>query len=64
MVKWCFLAVGPSKIIFLIEDTISQREDIMLLYIGYQQNTAHVDVSAVINRRVVSDLKSARRSRF
>ena len=29
------LVVEPSKIIFLIPNTISQKEDIILLYIGY-----------------------------
>ena len=30
-----FLVVEPSKIIFLIENTIPQKEYIILLYIGY-----------------------------
>ena len=31
----CFLVVKPSKIIFLIYNTIPQKVDIILLYIGY-----------------------------
>ena len=32
-----FLVVEPSKIMFLIQDTIPQKEDIILLYIGYHR---------------------------
>ena len=38
--------VEPSKILFLIQNTIPQKEDIILLYIGYnsipKENTIHV----------------------
>ena len=41
-----FLVVEPSKIIFLIEITIPQKEAIILLYIGYHsippKNTTHI----------------------
>ena len=41
-----FLVVKPSKTIFLIENTIPQKEDIILLYIGYHSipklNTTHL----------------------
>ena len=45
-----FLVVEPSKIIFLIENTIPQKEDRILLYIGYHsiprqniyENTTHM----------------------
>ena len=41
-----FLVVEPSKIIFLIKNTIPQKEDIILLYIGYHSipklNTTHM----------------------
>ena len=30
-----FLAVEPSKIIFFIVNSIPQKEDIVLIYIGY-----------------------------
>ena len=30
-----FLVVEPSKILFLVSNTISPKEDIILLYIGY-----------------------------
>ena len=30
-----FLVVKPSKIVFLIQNTILQKEDRILLYIGY-----------------------------
>ena len=40
------MVVEPSKIIFLIKNTIPQKDDIILLYIGYssipQKNTTHL----------------------
>ena len=30
-----FVVVKPSKIIFLIENIIPQKDDLILLYIGY-----------------------------
>ena len=33
--KVFFLVVEPSKIIFLIQSTIPQKKDIILLYIGH-----------------------------
>ena len=42
--------VEPSKIIFLIQNTIPQKEDIILLYIGYhsipKQNTTQMLLAA------------------
>ena len=35
IVSSVFLVVEPSKITFLIQNTIPQREDRILLYIGY-----------------------------
>ena len=43
-----FLVVKPSKIIFLISNTILQKEDMILLYIGYhsipKENTTLVEI--------------------
>ena len=48
-----FLVVEPSKIRFLIEDTIPQKEDIILLYIGYHSipklNTTHLSARDLAN---------------
>ena len=45
-VSSAFSVVEPRKIIFLTENTIPQKEDIILLYIGYhsipKQNTTHL----------------------
>ena len=41
-----FFLVEPSKIIFFIQNTIPQKEDIILLYIGYhsipEENTTQM----------------------
>ena len=44
--------VKPSKIMSLILNTIDQKEDIILLYIGYhsipKENTTHMEARACL----------------
>ena len=49
-----FLVVEPSKIIFLIQKYSTQKEEIILLYIGYHRtppkNTTHVKAALRFRR--------------